>query len=62
MTFLKPENIAEAVNRMLADLNRYDEMKRNAVRAVSVHNWNNESKKLLAIYHRLEDEINVTSN
>lgn len=58
----KPEDIAEAVNYVLSDKDRYDEMKRNALRAAKVFNWENESKKLLEIYKKLGDELSITSN
>jgi len=46
----KPENIAEAINRVLSDNEIYSAMKRNTLRAAKVLNWENESKKLLEIY------------
>lgn len=57
-----PKDMAEAINYVLSDKDRYEEMKRNALKAARVFNWENESKKLLQIYRRLEDEINITSN
>lgn len=57
-----PEDIAEAINYVLSDKDRYDEMKKNALRAAKIFNWENESKKLLRIYRRLEDELSITSD
>lgn len=58
----EPEDIAEAINYVLSDKERYNEMKKNALRAAKVFNWENESRKLLEIYKRLEDESSITSN
>lgn len=49
----EPESIAAAINRVLADEQRYDTMKRNALGAARIFNWETESKKLLEIYRRL---------
>ena len=57
-----PKDIAEAINYVLSDKQRYMQMKRNALRAARVFSWENESKKLLKIYKRLEDELNITPN
>jgi len=57
-----PKDIADAINYVLSDKGRYDEMKTNALLAAKVFNWENESEKLLEIYRRLEDELRVTSN
>jgi len=46
----EPKDIAAAIDYVLSDKNRYQEMKRNALRAAKVLNWKNESKKLLEIY------------
>jgi glycosyltransferase involved in cell wall biosynthesis len=48
-----PEDIATAINWVLADKERYEEMKRNALKAAKIFNWENESMKLLQIYRRL---------
>jgi hypothetical protein len=34
----------------VSDENRYNEMKRNALEAAKIFNWENESKKLVALY------------
>ncbi len=57
-----PEDIAQAINYMLADKIRYEQMKKNAVKASEFFNWENESKKLSEIYKKFEDEFNSTSN
>lgn len=49
----EPESIAEAINRVLADEQRYDTMRKNALEAAKIFNWENESSKLLEIYRRL---------
>lgn len=49
-----PEDIARAINYILADDERYEEMRRNARRAVEErYNWGIESQKLLALYDSL---------
>jgi glycosyltransferase involved in cell wall biosynthesis len=57
-----PEEIAQAINHVISDKDRYDEMKTNALRAAKIFNWENESKKLLEIYKGLENEVCITSN
>ena len=49
-----PRDIAAAINWVLADKDRYEELKRNALEAAKVFNWENESKKLLDVYERLD--------
>jgi glycosyltransferase involved in cell wall biosynthesis len=49
----KPESIARAINWVLADEQRYDRMKENALEAAKVFNWENESAKLLEVYRGL---------
>ena len=48
-----PESIAEAINYVLAGNGKYNEMRRNALEAAKIFNWENESKKLLALYEGL---------
>jgi len=48
-----PKEIADAINYILSDENRYNEMKKNALEAAKIFNWENESKKLLALYEGL---------
>ena len=49
----EPESIAEAINQVLADEQRYDTMKKNALEAARIFNWETESRKLLRIYQGL---------
>jgi glycosyltransferase involved in cell wall biosynthesis len=56
-----PKDIADAVNYVLSDKDRYDRMKANALKAARIFNWENESKKLVEIYKRLEDELDIDS-
>ena len=53
----EPESIAAAINWVLADEQRYDTMKKNALEAAKIFNWETESKKLLEIYRRLSYRI-----
>jgi glycosyltransferase involved in cell wall biosynthesis len=53
-----PEDIAKAINDVLSDSGRYEQMKRNAIEAAKIFNWENESKKLLAFYRSLGKERN----
>jgi glycosyltransferase involved in cell wall biosynthesis len=46
-------DIANAINYVLSDQTRYEEMRRNALEAAKTFNWENESAKLLHIYGRL---------
>jgi glycosyltransferase involved in cell wall biosynthesis len=52
----EPESIAAAINRVLADGQLYDKMKRNALKAAKIFNWETESRKLLEIYRRLSQQ------
>jgi len=52
-----PKDIAAAINDVLSDKARYEEMRKNALEAAKVFNWENESKKLLAIYRNLSEVI-----
>jgi len=54
----EPESIAAAINRVLADNQRYDTMSRNALEAARIFNWETESRKLLEIYRRLSHRFN----
>jgi len=49
-----PQEIAVVINKMLAEPERYQQMYRNARSAARVLNWENEQKKLLALYDNLE--------
>ena len=48
-----PQDIARAIQYVLSDEARYDEMRNNALEAAKIYNWQNESKKLLVVYERL---------
>ena len=48
-----PEDIASSINDVLSDERKYDEMRKNALEAAKIFNWENESSKLLATYERL---------
>ena len=48
-----PRDIANAINYVLSDRSRYEEMKRNALEAAKIFNWENESAKLLQVYRGL---------
>jgi glycosyltransferase involved in cell wall biosynthesis len=54
----EPESIAAAINQVLADEHRYDTMRKNALEAAKIFNWENESRKLLEIYRRLSYRFN----
>jgi glycosyltransferase involved in cell wall biosynthesis len=48
-----PNEIAKAVDHILSDRSGYEEMRQNALEAAKIFNWENESKKLLALYEGL---------
>jgi glycosyltransferase involved in cell wall biosynthesis len=48
-----PRDIARAIEYILSDKSRYQEMRKNALEAAKVYNWNAESEKLLLIYRGL---------
>lgn len=54
-----PQDIARAINEVLGDPAKYEEMRQNALKAAKIFNWENESKKLLAIYKSLEEDRDV---
>jgi glycosyltransferase involved in cell wall biosynthesis len=54
---MNPREIADAINYILSDENRYNEMKRNALEAAKIFNWGNESKKLVALYEELSRKV-----
>jgi glycosyltransferase involved in cell wall biosynthesis len=49
-----PQDIARAVNDILSSPERQSQMRANALEAAKIFNWENEEKKLLAIYKGLE--------
>jgi len=52
-----PKAIADAINRIMSDKARYDDMRRNALEAAKSFNWENESKKLVALYEGLNGRL-----
>jgi glycosyltransferase involved in cell wall biosynthesis len=48
-----PREIADAINHILSDDKRYSEMKKNALEAAKILNWDNESSKLIALCEKL---------
>jgi glycosyltransferase involved in cell wall biosynthesis len=53
---LNPETIANALTRMLDDKAYYDLLVKNCLAAREVYNWQNEEKKLVAFYRKIENE------
>jgi len=53
-----PRDIARAIDYVLSDKDRYQEMRKNALEAAKIFNWENESKKLLALYEGLSAKAN----
>lgn len=47
---LTPESLSSAINRMLLDEQLYSQLKANCIKAREVLNWENEEKKMLAVY------------
>lgn len=52
-----PQDIALAINWVLADEKRYAEIKNNVQEAAKVFNWENEAGKLVATYGELEADL-----
>lgn len=50
---LNPSEIAAAINNLLNDQAKYDQLKLNCIQASEVYNWKQEEKKLLAFYENL---------
>ncbi len=48
-----PRSIAESIEQVMANQDRYAEMKKNTIEAAKKYNWENESKKLLALYNNI---------
>lgn len=48
-----PQGIATAIEYILSDKSRYEEMRKNALEAAKSYNWQSESEKLLLIYRGL---------
>ena len=53
---LTPQNIAAAINKLLDDEAYYKRLQQNCLIAREKYCWQEEEKKLLAIYKRLENE------
>ena len=53
-----PRDIADAINYILSDECRYNQMRDNALEAAKVFNWQNESRKLLTLYEGLSSRKN----
>ena len=53
-----PKEIADAVNYILSDESRYNEMRKNALEVAKIFNWENESRKLVALYEGLSSRNN----
>jgi glycosyltransferase involved in cell wall biosynthesis len=50
---LIPEHLAKSINLLLQDSNLYEKLQENCVKAREIYNWQNEEKKLIAIYENL---------
>ena len=50
VTSAQPSLIAEAVSKVLTDKEYYNNLKKNCLAAREAYNWEEESKKLLALY------------
>lgn len=46
-----PQTTAEAINQLMMDPLRYQQMQQGAQRAASIYNWEQQEKILLAVYH-----------
>jgi glycosyltransferase involved in cell wall biosynthesis len=53
-----PKDIAAAINHTICDEKRYNDLKKNALQAAGLFNWENESQKLLALYEGLGHRSN----
>lgn len=47
---LRPDTLSASINRLLSDKQLYYQLKANCIKAREILNWENEEKKLLAIY------------
>jgi len=54
-----PQDIANAINYILSDKSRYNEMKKNALEAAKIFNWENESLGLLEVYMKFNQSADV---
>ncbi|MEO8111743.1 MAG: glycosyltransferase [Ginsengibacter sp.] len=53
---LSPENIARNLNRLLQDEDLYRHLQQNCLEASKVYCWQNEEKKLIEFYHKIEEK------
>lgn len=51
---LSPENIARNLNRLLQDEDLYHHLQQNCLKASRVYCWQNEEKKLIEFYRKIE--------
>ncbi|MGN6264154.1 MAG: glycosyltransferase [Ginsengibacter sp.] len=56
ITNFSPKGIADCINRLAADPKEYAALKSNAIKAAKELSWENESKKLLALYKELSEK------
>ena len=50
---LNPDSISKAINELLMDDEKYNKLVQNCLEAKKVHNWENESKKLVQFYKNI---------
>ena len=50
---LKPDSISKAINELLMDDEKYTQLVQHCLEAKKVHNWENESKKLVQFYKNI---------
>ncbi|MDX6633208.1 MAG: hypothetical protein QOG26_1213 [Solirubrobacterales bacterium] len=48
-----PDGLADAINRLLGDGELYERLRANAIAASKIFNWQQESKKFLALYEEM---------
>ncbi|MDQ6763671.1 MAG: glycosyltransferase [Bacteroidota bacterium] len=53
---LSPENIARNLNRLLQDEDLYYHLQQNCLKASEAYCWQNEEKKLIEFYRKIEQE------
>jgi glycosyltransferase involved in cell wall biosynthesis len=51
-----PETIAQALNHLLEDENYYTRLQQNCLKAREIYCWQEEAKRLLQVYERIENE------
>jgi glycosyltransferase involved in cell wall biosynthesis len=50
---LSPENIAQQINSLINDQNKWEQLHKNCIAAAKEYSWENEEKKLLAFYKNI---------